>query len=154
MTTRGRECWHPPAESCVQGCGVPIPRRVEAASADQLKVITTADGTKSIVMVERIGYRQCFTQVRAFYLDLPGGRSRTPPGEHSGPPPCPIGQEISRRKFQRHPKARRDAQIRERLPVLPVLMHIADARRKNAAASCRPPARAHPGRTSPPRATS
>jgi hypothetical protein len=34
------------------------------------QVITSANGEKSVVMVERIGYRQCLTPVRAFYLDL------------------------------------------------------------------------------------
>ena len=34
------------------------------------QVITTPDGEKTVVMAERIGYRQCLTPVRAFYLDL------------------------------------------------------------------------------------
>ena len=45
-------------------------RRVETAAADQAAVITSPDGEKTVIMAERIGYRQCLTPVRAFYLDL------------------------------------------------------------------------------------
>jgi hypothetical protein len=34
------------------------------------QMITSAAAEKSVVMVERVGYRQCLTPVRALYLDL------------------------------------------------------------------------------------
>jgi len=99
------------------------------------QVITAADGTKSVVMVERIGYRDCLTPVRAFYLDLSQWAIDDPARWAQWAAPCPVGQEeISQRKFQRHRKARMDARTRERLPVLPVLVRTVDERRNNASA--------------------
>ena len=34
------------------------------------QTVTTVTGDKTAVTVDRIGYRQCLTPVRAFYLDL------------------------------------------------------------------------------------
>jgi hypothetical protein len=99
------------------------------------KVITTATGEKTVVMVERIGYRDCLTPVRAFYLDLSQWAIEDPARWAQWAAPCPVGQEeISQRKFQRHRKARMDARTRERLPVLPVLVRTVDERRMNASA--------------------
>jgi hypothetical protein len=99
------------------------------------QVITAVDGTKSVVMVERIGYRDCLTPVRAFYLDLSQWAIDDPARWAQWAAPCPVGQEeISQRKFQRHRKARMDARTRERLPVLPVLVRTVDERRNNASA--------------------
>jgi integrase len=99
------------------------------------QVITAVDGTKSVVMVERIGYRDCLTPVRAFYLDLSQCAIDDPARWAQWAAPCPVGQEeISQRKFQRHRKARMDARTRERLPVLPVLVRTVDERRNNASA--------------------
>jgi hypothetical protein len=99
------------------------------------QVITSAHGETSVVMVERIGYRQCLTPVRALYLDLSQWAIEDPSRWAHWAAPCPVGQEeISQRKFQRHRKARMDARTRERLPVLPVLVRTVDARRKNATA--------------------
>lgn len=99
------------------------------------QVITSAHGEKSVVMVERIGYRDCLTPVRALYLDLSQWAIEDPSRWAQWAAPCPIGQqEISQRKFQRHRKARMDARTRERLPVLPVLVRTVDARRRNAIA--------------------
>ncbi len=86
-------------------------------------------------MVERIGYRDCLTPVRALYLDLCQWAIEDPSRWAQWAAPCPVGQEeISQRKFQRHRKARMDARTRERLPVLPVLVRTVDARRRNAIA--------------------
>jgi integrase len=99
------------------------------------RVITTPTGEKTVVTVERIGYRQCLTPVRALYLDLSQWAIENPSRWARWTAPCPVGQEeISQRKFQRHRKARMDARTRERLPVLPVLVRTLDQRRKNAAA--------------------
>jgi hypothetical protein len=99
------------------------------------QVITSANGEKSVVTVERIGYRQCLTPVRAFYLDLSQWAIENPSRWAQWAAPCPVGQEeISQRKFQRHRKARMDARTRERLPVLQVLVRTVDQRRKDASA--------------------
>jgi integrase len=99
------------------------------------QMITSAAGEKSVVMVERVGYRQCLTPVRALYLDLAQWAIEDPGRWARWAAPCPVSQEeISLRKFERHRKARIDARTRERLPVLPVLVQTVDQRRKNAAA--------------------
>ncbi|MFI6958620.1 tyrosine-type recombinase/integrase [Nocardia sp. NPDC050408] len=98
------------------------------------QVTTTASGEKTVIAVERIGYRQCLTPVRALYLDLAQWAIEDPARWARWATPCPVGQEeISQRKFQRHRKARMDARTRERLPVLPVLVHTVSERRNNAA---------------------
>jgi integrase len=116
-----------------------LPREVAAAWKQRQRtkpqMITSAAGEKSVIMVERVGYRQCLTPVRALYLDLSQWAIEDPGRWARWAAPCPVSQEeISQRKFQRHRKARMDARTRERLPVLPVLVRTADERRKNAAA--------------------
>jgi hypothetical protein len=70
------------------------------------QIITLTDGTKSVVTAERIGYRQCLTPVRAFYLDLSQWAIEDPGRWAQWAAPCPVGQEeISQRKF--HGTARR-----------------------------------------------
>jgi integrase len=101
----------------------------------KLQMITSAAGQKSVIVVERVGYRQCLTPVRALYLDLAQWAIEDPGRWAPWAAPCPVSQEeISQRKFERHRKARMDARTRERLPVLPVLVQTVDERRKNAAA--------------------
>ena len=99
------------------------------------QMITSAAGEKSVIMAERVGYRQCLTPVRALYLDLAQWAIEDPGRWAQWAAPCPVSpEEISLRKFERHRKARMDARTRERLPVLPVLVRTVDERRKNAAA--------------------
>ncbi len=110
------------------------------------QIITSPDGEKSVVTAERIGYRQCLTPVRAFYLDLSQWALEDPGRWARWVAPCPVGQEeISQRKFQRHRKARMDARTRERLPVLPVLVRTVDERRKDSAALLQAARQAQPG---------
>jgi hypothetical protein len=117
------------------------------------QIITSASGEKSVVMVERIGHRQCLTPVRALYLDLSQRAIEDPSRWAQWVAPCPVGQEeISHRKFDRHRKARMDARTRERLPVLPVLVRTVDERRKNASALLQAARQTLPARRSPPRA--
>ena len=122
---------------------------MEAASAEpNPRVITSAHGEKSVVTAERIGYRQCLTPVRAFYLDLSQWAIEDPSRWAQWVAACPVGQEeISQRKFQRHRKARMDARTRERLPVLPVLVRTVDERRRArlGTPAGRQPNRAEPG---------
>ena len=61
------------------------------------QIVTSADGEKSVVMVERIGHRQCLTPVRALYLDLSQWAIEDPGRWAQWVAPCPVGQEeISR----------------------------------------------------------
>ena len=110
------------------------------------QMITSATGEKSVIMAERVGYRQCLTPVRALYLDLSQWAIEDPGRWARWAAPCPVRQEeISQRKFERHRKARMDARTRERLPVLPVLVRTVDERRKNAAALLQAARQAPPG---------
>ena len=112
------------------------------------QIITAPDGERTVITAERIGYRQCLTPVRAFYLDLSQWAIEDPARWARWAAPCPVGQEeISQRKFARHRKARMDARTRERLPVLPVLVRTVDERRKNSAALLEAARRAQPGET-------
>ena len=112
------------------------------------KTITEADGSRSVVAVGRISYRQCLTPVRAFYLDLAQWALEDPGRWARWVAPCPIGaEEINQRKAARHRKARMDARTRERLPVLPVLIRTVDQRRKNAAELPQAARHARPGET-------
>jgi hypothetical protein len=95
------------------------------------KTVLTDTGEKTVITVERIGYRQCLTPVRAFYLDLAHWAIEDPSRWGRWVVPCPIGEEeINQRKAARHRKSRMDARTRERLPVLPVLVRTVDERRK------------------------
>ncbi len=110
------------------------------------QIITAPDGERTVVTAERIGYRQCLTPVRAFYLDLSQWAIEDPARWAQWAAPCPVGQEeISQRKFARHRKARMDARTRERLPVLPVLVNTVDERRRHSSALLEAARRARPG---------
>ncbi len=112
------------------------------------KMITAATGERTIIDIERIGYRQCLTPVRALYLDLSQWAMQDPGRWGPWAAPCPVGQEeIRQRRFERRRKARMDARTRERLPVLPVLVRTVDQRRKNAEALLRAGRQTQPGDT-------
>jgi len=116
-----------------------LPSEVARAWKQRLRTrpqtVITATGEKHVITVERIGYRQCLTPVRAFYLDLAQWAIEDPARWGSWVAPCPVGEEeINQRKAARHRKSRMDARTRERLPVLPVLVRTIDQRRKTAAA--------------------
>ena len=97
------------------------------------QTVTTLAGDKTAVTVDRIGYRQCLTPVRAFYLDLAQWALEDPARWGQWVAPCPIGEEeINQRKAARHRKSRMDARTRQRLPVLPVLVRTVDEQRKHA----------------------
>ncbi len=99
------------------------------------KTAISDTGRKSVITVDRVGYRQCLTPVRAFYLDLAQWALEDPARWGKWVAPCPIGEaEINQRKATRHRKSRMDARTRERLPVLPVLVRTIDERRKTAEA--------------------
>ncbi|MER5549770.1 site-specific integrase [Streptomyces sp. NPDC002589] len=75
------------------------------------------------------------TVVRSFYLDLAQWAVDAPERWGQWSVPCPISEaECSVRKSEQRQKARKDQRTRERLPVLPVLVRIADRRLKEARA--------------------
>ena len=132
-----------------------LPAEVAAAWKQRLrtKPQTSSRRTgRAVVRSQRIGYRECLTPVRSFYLDLAQWAIEDPARWAHWVAPCPVSQEeISKRKFVRHRKARMDARTRERLPVLPVLVRTVDQRRKNSRGTPgRPPARPSPENPSPP----
>jgi len=95
------------------------------------KTVTIATGERTALTVDRIGYRQCLTPVRAFYLDLAQWALEDPARWGQWVAPCPIGEEeINQRKAARHRKSRMDARTRQRLPVLPILVRAVAERRK------------------------
>ena len=113
-----------------------LPAQVAAAWKQRLrtrtKTVTTATGEKTTLTVERLGYRQCLTPVRAFYLDLAQWAFDDPALWAPWVAPCPIGEEeINQRKQARRRKSRMDARTRQRLPVLPILVRSIDERRKS-----------------------
>jgi integrase len=98
------------------------------------KTVRAPDGSTTQIQVPRINYRECLTPVRGFYLDLAHWAVEDPGRWAAWVAPCPIGnEEINRRKDKRQRKSRIDARTRDRLPVLPVLRHSADRRRRDAA---------------------
>ena len=110
------------------------------------KTTTTAEGVKAAVTVDRIGYRQLLTPVRAFYLDLAQWAFEDPARWGPWVAPCPIGEEeINQRKAARHRKSRMDARTRQRLPVLSVLVRAVDERRKTTEALLHAARQINPG---------
>ena len=116
-----------------------LPAEVAAAWKQRLrsreKTVTTADGQKTTITVERVGYRECLTPVRAFYLDLAQWALEDPARWAAWVAPCPIGEEeINQRKAARQRKSRMDARTRQRLPVLPTLVRSVEERRTTTSA--------------------
>jgi len=111
-----------------------LPREVTDAWKQRLQTKTTMvkghDGQTAQVTAPRIGYRECLTPVRAFYLDLAHWAVEDPGRWAHWVAPSPVGEEeINRKKAKRLLKSRMDARTRERLPVLPVLLRSLDQRR-------------------------
>jgi hypothetical protein len=127
-----------------------LPAQVATAWKQRLrtraKTVTTAAGEKTTVTVERLGYRQCLTPVRAFYLDLAQWAFEDPARWAPWVAPCPIGEEeINQRKAARRRKSRMDARTRQRLPVLPILVRSVEERRKTTDALLQAARRTRPG---------
>lgn len=73
-------------------------------------------------------------RVRALYLDIAHWAVDDPARWAQWAALCPIsGDEVRKAKERKHRKARMDQRTRERLPVLPTLVHTANGRRAAAA---------------------
>ncbi|MFD9664868.1 tyrosine-type recombinase/integrase [Rhodococcus sp. NPDC059968] len=108
----------------------------------------TAEGAIDESAGTRIGYHECLTPVRAFYLDLAQWALEDPARWGPWVAPCPIrAGEIDRRKATLRRKSRMDARTRARLPVLPALVRSVDTRRREASELLDAALTAQPGET-------
>src|SRR6185437_12295844 len=73
------------------------------------QIISTPDGDRTVITAERIGYRQCLTPVRAFYLDLSQWAIRS---ETAAADQAPDHQHAGRGQDRHHRRA-------DRLPPVP-----------------------------------
>ncbi len=129
-----------------------LPTAVADGWKQRLRTITKTvrgpDGRPAVVSAPRVNYRECLTPVRAFYLDLAHWALEDPSRWAAWVAPSPVGsEEISRRKDQRHRKARMDSRTRDRLPILPVLVRTVNQRRLDTAATLDAARAARPGDT-------
>ncbi|HUZ38560.1 MAG TPA: site-specific integrase [Streptosporangiaceae bacterium] len=109
--------------------GLHLPDDVARAWKQRLQV-KESGGTAG----ERIAFRPCLTNVRAFYLDLAQWALDDPSRWARWAVPCPVRQnETVSRKMTQHRKSRMDARTRERLPVLPALVNAVTRHRADAA---------------------
>src|SRR5664280_292620 len=109
-----------------------------------------AAGGAAAAPATRVGYRECLTPVRAFYLDLACWAGEDPARWARWVAPCPIGaEEIHRRKAVLARKARMDARTRARLPALPALLDILSRQRAEAALALATARATPPGQTCP-----
>ncbi|MDX3708815.1 site-specific integrase [Streptomyces europaeiscabiei] len=91
------------------------------------------DGTTAMVTGPRHNVVGIKSYVRAFYLDIAQWALEEP--ERWGPwaVPCPIREmECSSKKNERRQKVESDKRTRERMPVLPTLVRVAEQRLKDA----------------------
>jgi integrase len=105
-----------------------LPGEVAAAWKQRLRTrattITAVTGEKTVAEVERFSYLDTLASVRGFYLDLAEWALHDPARWGLWVAPCPVTPaEVQRRKHLRRRKARMDARTRDRLAVLPALVH-------------------------------
>ncbi|HEV2452003.1 MAG TPA: hypothetical protein VGS62_08755, partial [Streptosporangiaceae bacterium] len=146
----GRDFWQDLEQHHPGICTLRLPAEVASTWKQRRRtrpktVTDPATGQKTEVAVPRLNYRECFTRVRAFYLDIAQWAAEDPARWGPWVARCPVSPaEINRRKAARHRKSRIDARTRERLPVLPVLVQSVSQRRKDADALL------HTARATPP----
>jgi hypothetical protein len=98
------------------------------------RTTTNAAGERVEVCSPRLNAKEELLRVRAFYLDIAQWATEDPARWGLWAVPCPISDaEINRAKERVHRKSRMDQRTRERLPVLPALVHVANQRRIEAA---------------------
>jgi len=102
--------------------------------ATKRRTTTNAAGERVEVHSPRLNAKDELLRVRAFYLDIAQWATEDPARWAPWAVPCPISDaEINRAKERVHRKSRMDQRTRERLPVLPALVHTANQRRLEAA---------------------
>ncbi|MCX4537925.1 site-specific integrase [Streptomyces sp. NBC_01669] len=113
----------------------------EVATAWKVRLATKTvrrrqpDGTTALVTEPRETAPAVKQLVRAFYLDIAHWALEEPERWGRWAAPVPISQdEWSVRKLEQRQKSRSDQRTRERLPVLPVLVRVAERRLKEARA--------------------
>lgn len=92
------------------------------------RIVTDPDsGTKHTVITPRDSAAGVLSTVRAFYLDIAHWALQAPARWGPWAAPCPIkSAELSIKKEKQAVKARMDQRTRERLPILPNLLRIAN----------------------------
>ncbi|MFI6850500.1 hypothetical protein OG535_40300 [Kitasatospora sp. NBC_00085] len=112
-----------------------LPREVASAWKERLAMKTVSrrrpDGTVTKVLQPRHNAVGIKSAVRAFYLDIAQWAMDEP--EKWGPwaAPCPVREvECSSKKSDQRQKTQARQRTRERLPVLPTLVRVADQRLK------------------------
>jgi integrase len=98
------------------------------------RTTTNAVGAVVEITSPRLNAKDELLRVRAFYLDIAQWAADDPARWAFWAVPCPISDdEVHRAKELKHRKARMDQRTRERLPVLPALIHTTNQRRLAAA---------------------
>jgi len=111
-------------------------------------VIDQRTGAKHTLSSPRNSAAGALSTVRAFYLDIAQWALEEPARWGPWAAPCPIkATELSIKKEKLAVKARMDQRTRERLPVLPTLIHTANELRKTAADRLAAAQQAAPGDT-------
>lgn len=110
-----------------------LPPEVARAWKEELatkrRVTTNAAGDTVEVTSPRLSAKDEQLRVRAFYLDIAHWAVDEPSRWAQWVAPCPIADaEVQRSKELQRRKARMDQRTRERLPVLPELVHTANHR--------------------------
>ena len=130
-----------------------LPTEVAVGWKERLKTKTRTvtdpnTGTKATVSSPRNSAAGALSTVRAFYLDIAQWALEEPARWGPWAAPCPIKEtELSIKKEKQAVKARMDQRTRERLPVLPTLIHTANELRKAAAERLAAAQQAAPGDT-------
>ena len=104
-----------------------LSREVAEAWKQRLRHVRDRDGN---IVRDRVGRHEILIDVRALYLDLAQWAAEDPSRWGPWVARCPISAaEANTRKHVAHRKARMDQRTRERLPVLPTLIRVAEDRK-------------------------
>lgn len=128
-----------------------LPPDVAAGWKERLKTKTRTvtdpvTGQRTTIVAPRGHTAGPLASVRAFYLDIAQWALEEPARWGPWAAPCPVrAHELSIKKENARVKARMDARTRERLPVLPVLVDIANTHRRQAAERLRAAEATPPG---------
>jgi integrase len=111
-------------------------------------VTDAATGRQTLLASPRHDTAGTLSTVRAFYLDIAQWALEEPTRWGPWAAPCPVkDNDLSAKKEKQAVKARMHQRTRERLPVLPALLHAANAQRKAAAERLDTAGQTPPGQT-------